>query len=108
MGQCQLRGRGPFVLLHFDGTTWRRVLLTYRYGQPDQVVPDGSSGLRIPVVTGFTPPIFAMLHYSAGHLRLVPLPLPGSDMHMTVAHVPGSAVTFGAGTDYLGGIPSKP
>jgi len=70
-------------------------------------VPDGSGGLWIPVITGFTPPIFAMLHYSAGHLRPVPLPLPRSDMRMTVAHVPGSAVTFGAGTDYLGGIPQQ-
>jgi hypothetical protein len=107
MGACQNRGRGPFVLLHFDGTTWRRVLLTYRYGQPYQVVPDGSGGLWIPVITGFTPPIFTMLHYSGGHLRQVPLPLPGSDMRMTVAHVPGSAVTFGAGTNYLGGMPRE-
>jgi len=100
-------GRHPLVLLHFDGTAWRRVLLTYRYGQPDQVVPDGSGGLWIPVITGFNPPIFTLLHYSAGHLRPVPLPLPGSEIRMTVAHVPGSAVTFGAGTDYLGGIPQQ-
>ena len=68
-------------------------------------VPDGSGGLWIPVITGFTPPIFAMLHYSAGHLR--PVPLPGSQLRMTAAHVPGSAVTFGAGTDYLGGRPPQ-
>jgi len=100
MGGCENRGRAPLVLLHFNGTTWQRVLLTYRYGQPYQVVPDGSGGLWIPVITGFQPPTFTLLHYSGGHLRPVPLPLPGSGLRMTVAHAPGSTVTFGAGAFY--------
>ncbi len=107
MGGCENRGRAPFVLLHFNGTFWKRVVLLYSYGQPMQVVPDGSGGLWIPVITGFNPPALTMLAYSGGHLRPVPLPLPGSNLRMTVAHVPGSTVTFGAGAFYRGGLPQQ-
>ncbi len=55
MGGCDNRGRAPFVLLHFNGASWKHVVLLYSYGQPMQVVPDGSGGLWIPVITGFSP-----------------------------------------------------
>jgi hypothetical protein len=106
MGGCENLGRAPFVLLRFNGTSWLRIALLYRYGQPMHVVPDGSGGLWIPVLTGF-PGTLAMLHCSGGHLQQVPLPLPGSGLRMTVAHVPGSTVTFGDGAFYRGSVPQE-
>ncbi|HEV2375972.1 MAG TPA: hypothetical protein VGS19_27865 [Streptosporangiaceae bacterium] len=104
MGGCDNLGRAPFVLLHFNGTAWQRVASVSSYGEPYQVVPDGSGGLWIPVITGF-PGTFSMLHYSGGHLGQVPLPLPGPTMRMGVAHVSGSTVTFGDGASYQDGVP---
>ena len=93
-------GRHPFVLLHFNGTSWQRVTLINTYGEPFQVIPDGSGGLWIPVLTGF-PGTFTLLHRSAGgSLQPAPLPEPGSSFRMSVARVPGSAVAFGAGALY--------
>ena len=66
-GHCEDE-RGPFYLLHFNGSRWRLVWRSARYGEPLQVVPDGSGGLWIPAVAGF-PGTFAMLHYTGGHLR---------------------------------------
>jgi hypothetical protein len=68
-GGGALRGRAvPFYLLHFNGSRWRLVWRSARYGEPLQVVPDGSGGLWIPAVAGF-PGTFAMLHYTGGHLK---------------------------------------
>ncbi len=101
-GHCQDE-RGPFYLLHFDGSRWRLVSQSARYGEPLQVVPDGSGGLWIPAVAGF-PGTFAMLHYSRGHLRPARLPLPATRLAVgAVAHVAGSAVTFGGGASYRPG-----
>ena len=43
-GHCQDE-RGPFYLLHFDGSRWRLVDRSARYGEPTGVVPGGSGGL---------------------------------------------------------------
>lgn len=101
-GHCQDE-RGPFYLLHFDGSRWQLVSQSARYGEPLQVVPDGSGGLWIPAVAGF-PGTFAMLHYSRGQLRPSRLPLPATRLAVgAVAHVAGSAVTFGGGASYRPG-----
>ncbi|MGI8449707.1 MAG: hypothetical protein ACR2MP_21515, partial [Streptosporangiaceae bacterium] len=101
-GHCQDE-RGPFYLLHFNGSRWRLVSQSARYGEPLQVVPDGSGGLWIPAVAGF-PGTFAMLHYTGGHLQRAMLPLPGTRLTVdAVAHVPGSAVTFGGGGSHPAG-----
>jgi hypothetical protein len=98
-GHCQDE-RGPFYLLHFNGSHWRLVWRSARYGEPLQVVPDGSGGLWIPAVAGF-PGTFAMLHYTGGHLDKAALPLPASKLTVdAVAHVAGSLVTFGGGESH--------
>ena len=98
-GHCQDE-RGPFYLLHFNGIRWRLVDRSARYGEPTEVVPDGSGGLWIPAVAGF-PGTFTMLHYSHGHLRPAVLPLPATRLAVgTVAHAAGSAVTFGGGASF--------
>jgi hypothetical protein len=98
-GHCQDE-RGPFYLLHFDGSRWRLVDRSARYGEPTEVVPDGSGGLWIPAVAGF-PGTFTMLHYSHGHLRPAVLPLPATRLAVgAVAHAAGSAVTFGGGASF--------
>ena len=101
-GHCQDE-RGPFYLLHFDGSRWRLVWRSARYGEPLQVVPDGSGGRWIPAVAGF-PGTFAMLHYAGGQLRKAALPLPASRLTAAaVARVAGSPVTFGGGESHPAG-----
>ena len=101
-GHCQDE-RGPFYLLHFNGSRWRLVNQSARYGEPLQVVPDGSGGLWIPAVAGF-PGTFAMLHYTGGRLSQALLPLPASRLTVdAVAHVAGSRVTFGGGESHPAG-----
>jgi hypothetical protein len=98
-GHCEDE-RGPFYLLHFNGRRWRLAASSARYGEPVQLVPDGSGGLWIPTVAGF-PGTFAMLHYSAGRLRRVAMPRPGTRLTVLAAgHVPHSVVTFGGGAAY--------
>jgi len=101
-GHCEDE-QGPFYLLHFNGSRWRLVDSSPRDGEPLQVVLDGSGGLWIPAVAGF-PGTYAMLHYSGGHLTRAVLPLPATRLAVgAVAHVAGSAVTFGGGDSYLPG-----
>ncbi|HEX3389669.1 MAG TPA: hypothetical protein VHT94_11585 [Streptosporangiaceae bacterium] len=101
-GHCEDE-RGPFYLLHFNGSRWRLVWRSARYGEPLQVVPDGSGGLWIPAVAGF-PGTFAMLHYTAGHLTKAALPLPASRLTVdAAAHVAGTPVTFGGGESHPAG-----
>ncbi len=98
-GHCEDE-RGPFYLLHFNGSRWQLVWRSARYGEPLQVVPDGSGGLWIPAVAGF-PGTFAMLHYTGGQLRKAVLPLPASRLTVdAVAHVAGTPVTFGGGESH--------
>jgi hypothetical protein len=79
--------RGPFVMLHYNGTRWQRVALLSRYGAPLAIVPDGFGGLWIPTIYG-VPGDFTMLHYSGGHLLAVKMPLPPSKLTVqTLAHV---------------------
>jgi hypothetical protein len=88
---------GPFVMLHYDGKQWRRVALLPSYGEPAALVPDGFGGLWIATIVVF-PGFFTMLHYTGGHLRAATMPLPSSQMRVNaLAHVPHTAVTFGAG-----------
>ena len=101
-GHCEDE-RGPFYLLHFNGSRWRLVWRSARYGEPLQVVADGSGGLWIPAVAGF-PGSYAMLHYTGGRLHQAALPLPASKLSVdAVAHVARSLVTFGGGESHPAG-----
>jgi hypothetical protein len=64
---------GPLVLLHFNGSRWRRVAENKSLGGPAAIVPDGRGGLWIPVDTG-VPPSSSMEHFSHGILAHVTLP----------------------------------
>jgi hypothetical protein len=91
---------GPFVLLHYNGTRWQRVALLSRYGDPLQVVPDGSGGLWIPTIAG-VPGECTMLHYSGGHLLAVRMPLPPNEFTVrALARVAHTTVTFGGGDSH--------
>jgi hypothetical protein len=61
------------VLLHYNGHVWSRVAENKTLGSPVAVIPDGSGGLWIPVLTGF-PGNGSMEHFSHGTLRSVALP----------------------------------
>ena len=99
---------GPVAVLHFNGKRWRRVALRQAVGSPGPVIPDGSRGLWIPVTfyTGnFTS---AMLHYTSGHLRPVPLPALPRETVLRVtdlAAVPGTLRAIGVGgTNHKNGV----
>jgi hypothetical protein len=71
-GGCQDQG-GPFVLLHYNGSTWRRLALKPALGAPEAIIGDGSGGVWIPVGTG-APVSGSMEHYGNGKLTSVNLP----------------------------------
>ena len=72
-GGCQDQG-GPFVLLHYNGTSWSRVAKINALGAPMAIVPDGMGGAWIPVLTGF-PGDGSMEHLTSGTLSPVRLPI---------------------------------
>jgi len=74
-GGCQDQ-LGPFVLLHYNGSKWRRVVLDASLGRPNAVISDGHGGLWIPVSTG-SPSSGSMEHYGNGELTTATLPSPG-------------------------------
>jgi hypothetical protein len=92
---------GPAVLLHFNGTRWRRAALA-SVSTPAlaQVIPDGSGGLWIPVPSTDGIP-FRMLHYFAGHLRIATMPVPGTRLNVTaVAAIPHTRHALAAGVTH--------
>jgi hypothetical protein len=93
-GGCQDVG-GPFVLLHYNGHSWRRLVLDHGLGAPQAVVPDGSGGVWIPVMTA---EFGSMEHYSGGHLHTATMPF--SKKHLALfgaSTAPGTTATFAAG-----------
>lgn len=74
-GGCQDQ-LGPFVLLHYNGSRWRRLVLDASLGEPAGVISDGHGGLWIRVGTG-SPPSGSMEHYGNGKLTTATLPSPG-------------------------------
>jgi hypothetical protein len=93
-GGCQDVG-GPFVLLHYNGHSWRRLVFDHSLGAPQAVVPDGSGGVWIPVMTA---EFGTMEHYSGGHLRTATLPF--TKKHLALfgaATAPGTTAAFAVG-----------
>jgi hypothetical protein len=92
--------QGPTVLLHFNGHRWRRAALNDTAGNPGQVIPDGTAGLWIS--NYWYEAGSRMLHYSAGHLRLLPLPaISGRTLQVqAMAAVPGVPRAIGVGTTF--------
>src|SRR5690242_376204 len=87
---------GPVVVLHFNGHSWSKAAQG-GFGNPSQVVPDGSGGLWIPVPFTAGGP-GQIVHFTGGKLHEVPLPITGQRLIVqAIAHVPGSTRSFGAG-----------
>jgi len=95
-GGCQDQ-LGPFVLLHYNGSSWSRIALNSNLGAPQAVSGDGDGGLWIPVATG-SPVSGSMEHYSNGKLSSVTLPF--SPAHLALFDVAigqHTTVAFAAG-----------
>jgi hypothetical protein len=87
---------GPVVVLHYDGHAWSKAAQS-GFGNPSQIVPDGSGGLWIPVPFTAGGP-GQIVHFTGGKLHQVPLPITGQRLIVqAIAHVPGSTRSFGAG-----------
>lgn len=87
---------GPVILLHFNGHSWSKVA-EHGFGDPAQVVPDGSGGLWIPV-PGLDGEPSQILHFTGGKLHEAPLPVSGQRLIVqAIAHAPGTTRSFGAG-----------
>jgi hypothetical protein len=95
-GGCQDVG-GPLVLLHYNGSQWKRLSIPKNLGAPVAVVSDGSGGVWIPVMTGF-PGFGTMEHYSDGHLHSATMPIAKKHLALFAASTaPGSTAAFAAG-----------
>jgi hypothetical protein len=87
---------GPVVVLHYDGHAWSKAAQG-GFGNPAQIVPDGSGGLWIPVPFTAGGP-GQIVHFTGGKLHEAPLPITGQRLLVqAIAHVPGTTRSFGAG-----------
>ena len=87
---------GPVILLHFNGHSWSKVAQR-GFGDPVQIVPDGSGGLWIPV-PGLSGAPSQILHFTGGKLHQVALPITSRRLIVqAIAHAPGTTRSFGAG-----------
>jgi hypothetical protein len=98
-GNLQDEG-GPIDLLHWNGRQWSKVAQgQYGFGvQPFQAVSsDGHGGLWIPMPGALSGRSY-LLHYSAGHLTQVALPVSGSRISLlSVALIPGTDEVLAGG-----------
>lgn len=87
---------GPLVVLHYNGTSWRRLALSKTAGGPMAVIPDGKGGLWIPV------DVFVlngrMDHFTRGILSTARLPIRSARLRVgSAAIAPGSTAAFVVG-----------
>ena len=91
-------GGGPTVVLHYNGSSWRRVAAG-NYGQSGQVgqavCGDGHGGLWIPI-PGFGGDPSYLLHYSGAKLTSLSFRPTTLDI-LSVAQVPGTTQILGGG-----------
>lgn len=87
---------GPVIVLHFNGHAWTRVAKSH-FGDPAQIVPDGSGGFWIPVPSR-NGNAAQILHFTGGKLHRAALPVSGDRLSVqAIAHVPGTTRSLGAG-----------
>ena len=96
-GNLQDEG-GPFVLLHWNGSTWSKVAGgNYGFGTLQQFGPDGRGGLWLPM-PGADGGKSYVLHYAGGHLTVASLPDGPNKLTVSaVALVPGTSQVLGVG-----------
>ena len=99
---------GPFVLLHFNGTSWRRAAIDNQLGRANALVSDGHGGLWMPVATG-SPAATTMLHYSNGKLGSASLPFGARHLGIFAASVGHNTTTaFAVGYSHASSNGSNP
>ena len=86
---------GPIVVLHYNGSKWRRVVQKKSPGAAVGVAPDGRGGLWLPqdeLIEG------SMVHFTHGKLTEAALPYKPARLYMKgVAREPGSAAALAVG-----------
>jgi hypothetical protein len=100
---------GPIVVLHYNGHTWAKVAQrTFdSYGPGQQISADGHGGLWLPL-PGASGATSSLVHYAAGHLTRVPLPVSAPEITIgSVAHVPGTAHALAGGYTHAAHNPSR-
>lgn len=95
---------GPVVLLHYDGHAWSRAAagdFTSFSGQ--RLIPDGKGGLWIPAGGLDGNPL--LLHYFAGKLTRVTLPVPANEFTAvnSISRIPGTAGELAGGVHSVNG-----
>jgi hypothetical protein len=100
---------GPVVVLHYNGHTWAKVAHGNfdSYGSGQQISADGRGGLWLPM-PGASGATSSLVHYAAGHLTRVTLPVSAADITIeSVAHLPGTTQTLAGGYTHAPGNPSR-
>jgi hypothetical protein len=100
---------GPVVVLHYDGHTWAKVAegSFSSYGTGQQISSDGSGGLWLPMPGASGSPS-SMVHYAAGQLTQVPLPVSGNKIRIdSVANIPGTTQDLAGGLTHAASNPAS-
>ena len=97
---------GPTVVLHYNGSTWAKVATgnfgygTASDGNAQQVSPDGSGGLWLPM-PGVDGQKSYMVHYAAGKLTSATLPGTPRDIAVvSISRVPGTPDQLAGGDTF--------
>jgi hypothetical protein len=97
-GWCE-PSRGPFELLHFNGSSWAPVARSDRLGTAVAITPDGGEGLWIPITTGF-PGVGSMWHFGKGKMTKA---TPSSSDRLTITGASigqNTTQVFAVGVEY--------
>ncbi len=88
------------ILLHWNGTAWKRPAFPYSGAIPSAVVADGHGGLWLPIDTG-NPPVISswFAHYSGGHWTKTAVPRRTGDQPdvYPMAQIPGTRSMWAIG-----------
>jgi hypothetical protein len=97
------------VVLHYDGHSWTKVAEGNfsSYGTGQQVSSDGSGGLWLPM-PGASGAASSMVHYAAGQLTQVPLPVSGEKLRIdSIANIPGTTQDLAGGFTHAANNPAS-
>jgi hypothetical protein len=99
---------GPTVVLHYNGHKWSKLAGgQFGLGAGQQLSADGSGGLWLPM-PGVDGEQSFLVHYSAGKLTKVALPIPATRVYLgSVARVPGSVNQIAGGLEHAANLPGE-
>lgn len=89
---------GPVVVLHYNGSAWTKLAQGYfGHGPGPEFSSDGSGGLWLPMTGGAGSSGF-LVHYAAGKLTSVPLPVSQPKITiMATSRIPGTTQQLAGG-----------